>query len=88
LINARAKIISRHQMMCDTQAGGARPESAAVAVAATVAVGRADVTMNVKGRLLMTERFCDLRTQPVHAPEAAALIGVLFTDISSLGKCS
>jgi hypothetical protein len=49
---------------------GARPESVA-------AQRRADVTMNVKTRLLMTERFWDLRTQPGRAPEAAAVIGVL-----------
>ena len=41
------------------------------------AADAADVTMNVKGRLLMTERFEVLGTQRGRAPEAAAMLGVL-----------
>jgi hypothetical protein len=45
--------------------------------------------MNVKARLLMTERFEGLGTQPGRAPEAAAMIGVFFvTDVSPLGEWS
>jgi hypothetical protein len=51
--------------------------TSAVAALRVVGIGAADVTMNVKARLLMTERFEGLGTQPGRAPEAAAVIGVL-----------
>jgi hypothetical protein len=57
--------------------GGSARQRCAAAVRGGGARHAADVTMNVKGRLLMTERFEGLGTQPGRAPEAAAVKGVL-----------